>query len=216
MFKCIGNDERVSARHRDSSKNCLWGTLAAFFRLSRSPDGALPSPPGEISLLQRRQIEASIAVPIIKGYEQEMGVAGARERAAEVIMQLAAQSGEQMAEKIGGRKIPHLVRVVKETWCREEALTIEILEESADRFFFNVTRCGYADRYEELGVREYGPILSCGRDEAFIRGFNARIGLERTQTIMEGAPFCDFRFEMKRGAIQRSRLRSLFAGLFRR
>lgn len=216
MFKCIGSDERVSTRHRDSSKNCLWGALAAFFKPSRNPTGTPLSPLGEISLLQRRQIEASIAVPLIRGYEQEMGVANARERAAEVIMQLAAQSGEQMADKIGGRMIPHLVRVVKEIWCREEALIIEILEESADRFSFNVTRCGYADRYKELGVREYGPILSCRRDEAFIRGFNARIGLERTQTIMDGAPFCDFRFEMKRGAIQRSRLRSLLAGLFRR
>ncbi len=33
------------------------------------------------------------------------------------------------------------------------------------------------------------------RDEALIEGFNPEIKLHRTQTIMEGATFCDFRFD---------------------
>jgi hypothetical protein len=32
------------------------------------------------------------------------------------------------------------------------------------------------------------------RDAAFIEGFSGSITLERTQTIMQGAAFCDFRF----------------------
>ena len=42
--------------------------------------------------------------------------------------------------------------------------------------------------------RNLGYCLSCCRDEAFIAGFNPSITLTRTQTIMEGAPVCDFRF----------------------
>jgi hypothetical protein len=51
--------------------------------------------------------------------------------------------------------------------------------------------------YKELGIGELGALLSCGRDAALIVGFNPKIKFTRTQTIMEGAPFCDFRYELK-------------------
>jgi hypothetical protein len=48
--------------------------------------------------------------------------------------------------------------------------------------------------YASLGLQELGGLLSCNRDYALIEGFNPSIKLTRTQTIMEGAPHCDFRF----------------------
>jgi hypothetical protein len=189
---------------RSFSMTCLVGALASFVSPLKILGDTAPDPLEEVSLLKRRQIEALIAVPMIKGYEQEMGATRAREKAAEIITQIALKSGEQMADEIGGRTIPLLARVVKEVWCREKALIIEVLEESEEKFSFNVTRCGYADQYEKLGIKEYGPILSCLRDEAFVQGFNPRIGFKRTRTIMHGALSCDFRFEIKPGVTGRS------------
>jgi hypothetical protein len=60
-----------------------------------------------------------------------------------------------------------------------------------------VLNCRYAGLYEEMGIKDLGFCLSCCRDEAFARGFNPLIKLVRTQTIMEGGPVCDFRFEME-------------------
>ena len=57
-----------------------------------------------------------------------------------------------------------------------------------------MTRCGYADFYKELGLPELGYLFSCNRDFAMAEGFSRDIRLERTQTIMEGASHCDFRF----------------------
>ncbi|WP_024336232.1 L-2-amino-thiazoline-4-carboxylic acid hydrolase [Desulfotignum balticum] len=54
--------------------------------------------------------------------------------------------------------------------------------------------CRYAEKYRELGVAEFGHCLSCCRDEPFAEGFNSKIRFERSQTIMEGTPFCDFNF----------------------
>jgi hypothetical protein len=51
--------------------------------------------------------------------------------------------------------------------------------------------------YERLGMKELGFCLSCSRDEAFARGFNPRLRLARSQTIMQGAPFCDFHFTLE-------------------
>jgi hypothetical protein len=53
--------------------------------------------------------------------------------------------------------------------------------------------------YRALGVPELGALLSCNRDFALIQGFNPDVELRRTQTIMEGAPHCDFRYVRRPG-----------------
>jgi hypothetical protein len=47
-----------------------------------------------------------------------------------------------------------------------------------------------------LGLADLGASLSCQRDFALAQGFNTAIHLTRTQTIMEGARHCDFRFQL--------------------
>jgi hypothetical protein len=73
-------------------------------------------------------------------------------------------------------------------------MQMEVLEQSATRFSFNVRRCRYAEMYQLLGIPELGSLLSCSRDFALIEGFNPHIRLARSQTIMGGAAVCDFRF----------------------
>jgi len=53
--------------------------------------------------------------------------------------------------------------------------------------------------YQRLGLEEFGLLFSCSRDFAFIGGFNRNLKLKRSQTIMEGARYCDFRI-VRRGA----------------
>ena len=77
-------------------------------------------------------------------------------------------------------------------------MEMEVLEQNEQRLAYNVTRCGYADMYRQLGLAELGKTLSCGRDFALIEGFNPEISLTRTQTILDGASYCDFRYEVKR------------------
>ena len=91
----------------------------------------------------------------------------------------------------------HFIKTLQ-FWTRNDALEIEVIEESDDVLSFNVTRCRYAELYESLGIRDIGTIFSCARDYALIEGFNPDVSLTRTQTIMEGAPFCDFRYRLKK------------------
>lgn len=72
-----------------------------------------------------------------------------------------------------------------------------MIEQDGERFGFNVTRCRYAEMYRALGIPELGALLSCNRDYALIEGFNPEVALTRTQTIMEGASHCDFRYQMR-------------------
>ncbi|MCS6910033.1 MAG: L-2-amino-thiazoline-4-carboxylic acid hydrolase [Anaerolineales bacterium] len=80
------------------------------------------------------------------------------------------------------------------TWTKDDALELEVLEQNEQRLSFNVRRCRYAEMYRALGIPELGALLSCNRDFALIEGFNPEVTLTRTQTIMEGALFCDFRY----------------------
>ena len=83
-------------------------------------------------------------------------------------------------------------------WTKEEALEIEVLDEAASVMNFNVTRCRYAEMYEEMGLKDIGQLLSCSRDADFCKGYNSEIKFERTQTIMKGAKYCDFRLKLQR------------------
>ena len=149
----------------------------------------------QISILARREIEARILIPVIHEFVSEFGKERTLKIVGPIIQSLARESGTQVAKLLGGDTLDLFAKGLS-LWTREDALQIEVLEQTPRRYSFNVTRCRYAEMYRELGMQEYGVLLSCGRDGAMIQGFNPRIEFRRTQTIMEGAPFCDFRYEL--------------------
>jgi hypothetical protein len=108
---------------------------------------------------------------------------------------MAREAGRQTAEDSGSNTLATLAKVMK-SWSHGGILEEEILENSEKAYAFNVTRCQYAEKYEVMGVIELGYCLSCCRDRPFIEGFNPNIRFQRTQTIVEGAPICDFRLTL--------------------
>ncbi len=146
-----------------------------------------------IGVLTRREIEARIVAPLLDALADEFGRERVLEIARQTITRIAREQGEQLVENMGGNSLSHFATSL-ESWKKGDALEIEILEQDDERFDFNVTRCRYAELYQVLGLPDLGVLLSCNRDYALIAGFNPDVELIRTQTIMEGAPFCDFRF----------------------
>jgi len=74
---------------------------------------------------------------------------------------------------------------------------MEVIEQTFETYHFNITRCPYYEKYLDLGLTEYGVALSCCRDKPFALGFHPQLKLARSQTIMEGADFCDFRYTLR-------------------
>lgn len=147
----------------------------------------------KIPLLQQREIEAGIVGPLARAFAREIG----RERTVailrDVITDLARRSGRELAVSLGNESLDAFAGVL-DRWRENDALEIEMLEQNSDRLSFNVVRCRYAEMYQALGLGDLGASLSCQRDFALVEGFNPEIKLERTQTLMQGAPYCDFRF----------------------
>ena len=159
-----------------------------------------PSPPADymnaVGLLNRREIEARVLVPLLEKLSTEMDREKVWESMREVIQEIARQQGTQLASNVEANDLEHFA-VVQETWKKDNAIQTEVLEHTRKKFSFNVFRCRYAEMYQHLGIPELGKMLSCDRDFAFIEGYNPNIRLCRTQTIMEGAELCDFRFEVQ-------------------
>ena len=89
---------------------------------------------------------------------------------------------------------------VEVLWTQDDALVTDVLKATDTEFDLNVRRCRYAEMYREMGLGHIGHLLSCNRDFVFCRGYDARIALERTQTLMQGASHCDFRYRLKEPA----------------
>jgi predicted ArsR family transcriptional regulator len=159
-----------------------------------------PLPPdnlNEIGVLKRREIEARILMPVLEALGDEFGRERVFEVARRVIIDVARGQGRELARRMGGDSLAHFAEAL-EDWKKGDAYRMDVLEQTDERFSFNVTRCRYAEMYRALGIPEVGALLSCNRDFSLVEGFNPAVALTRTQTVMEGASHCDFRFELRR------------------
>jgi hypothetical protein len=147
----------------------------------------------KLPLLQQREIEARIVGPLVRAFAQELGQERTLAILRRVITELARQAGADLARTLGEASLEAFARTLGR-WRENDALELDVIEQSPDRLSFNVVRCRYAEMYRELGMADLGASLSCQRDYALAEGFSSEIQLTRTQTIMQGAPFCDFRF----------------------
>jgi len=156
-----------------------------------------------INLIERRRIEAEFTKGIFEALTAEIG----RERAIEVLTKaieaMAENAGAAFAAETSGRdpaKAADLqaFAAILPGWQAGDALAVTVHAQEAATLDFDVTHCAFADMYRELGLSELGHVLSCNRDGGFSKGFNPQIEMTRTQTIMGGAPHCDFRFRLPR------------------
>ena len=150
-----------------------------------------------LPIIELRRIEANIIKPIYEEMVAELGEAPARRILGKAIRRNAIEQGRSLAEASDEPPgIAELARLL-ERWKANDALRMETLEQNDARFDFNVTRCRYAEMYREMGLGDIGNLLSCNRDGALCEGYDPRLELTRTQTIMGGATHCNFRYQWK-------------------
>lgn len=160
----------------------------------------MPDPAAKLTLLERREIEARIVGPLVRGFIEEFGAERTLAVVRRVVSNLAREAGEDQARALGDTSLEAFASVM-ERWRAGGALEIEMLRQDEEHLDFNVTRCRFAEMYRALGLADLGASLSCCRDFTLIEGFNPALKLVRTQTLMEGAPHCDFRFHRRDGGV---------------
>jgi imidazole glycerol phosphate synthase subunit HisF len=145
-------------------------------------------------MLERRRLEAKLLAHVYATLSESFGKETAARIVGESVRRAAVAQGAEMAAALGGKTSLQTLIDAQELWTRGGALAVEIDEASTSRFAFKVTSCEYARMYREMGLGEIGHLLSCQRDGTFCEGYDPKLKLSRTQTIMQGASHCDFEY----------------------
>jgi hypothetical protein len=155
---------------------------------------AAPTPP--MGILERRRIEAEIIKPIYEEMKAAFGEAAAKGVIERAVKKAAIDAGRQFAAHAPGGPSIAAFAAIMPLWTQGDALRVEPVKQDEAHLEFNVTRCRYAEMYRAMGLGDIGHLLSCNRDGTFIEGYDPRITMQRSQTIMQGASHCDFRYRM--------------------
>ena len=156
-----------------------------------------PPTQAAIPIIERRRIEAQILGNVHQVLESRYGTDVADAVIGEAVSRSAIQQGQTFAAELDHKPDFHDFAAILPNWTAGGSLEIEPLGVSDEALAFDVTRCRYAEMYREMGLGRIGHLLSCNRDGDFCVGYNPDMKLTRTQTIMQGAERCDFRYRME-------------------
>ncbi len=148
----------------------------------------------DLPILTQRRIEAAFAKGIYEEMQAELGAETAKRILTNAVIKLAKSTAAEMAAQAPGGPSLDGFRAIQPRWTAEDALRTEVVKSTATEFHFNVVKCRYSDMYRDMGLADLGAILSCNRDGAFCEGYDPKLKLARTQTLMGGASHCDFRY----------------------
>jgi L-2-amino-thiazoline-4-carboxylic acid hydrolase len=154
----------------------------------------------KLSLLELVKIQAQVLVPVVRAFREELGA----ERANAIVSKALRDWSRGVFRAIGEQ----LTGSPREKWEALNAafmpkiggdVDMENLKQTPEAWDMNVIGCRYADFFRQLGEPELGALLLCEVDFHVIDEVGGPdVTLERTQTIMKGAKYCDFRWSMKR------------------
>ncbi len=144
------------------------------------------------SILDATRIQARIVIPIVKELEKELG----KERAHAIVGRAIAQNYVAWRDKLGFEPDSH----PRDADGSGPAFPVEhrVVEDTADAYGHDVTGCAFADYFRSIGEPEIGALMTCGVDFAAEAHMRPGWDFARTQTRMQGAPCCDFRWRRKR------------------
>ncbi len=123
----------------------------------------------------------------------------------EVYEIVVKQTGEKafnewktISEKVRENSIEDLIKYLWEP-MKSEGSEYEI-QETEEGFQLKCTRCCFHDLAKHFGITEEAFYMFCESDPYIAEGFNPKIGLKRTKTLMQGHDCCDHFYYMKKEA----------------
>ena len=151
-----------------------------------------------IPVIEQAKIQAQVLVPLIKALHAELGEDRANALVRRALGDIYRRHGEEFWRAKNDKNLGNVMTSAFATFARGDALDYRVREQTHDSFDIDVVGCRYAQFFKELGEPELGFLLVCSADFPMAEGFGADIKLTRTQTIMQGASHCDFRYRRQK------------------
>lgn len=153
----------------------------------------------DVPVIEQVKIQAQVLVPLVKALRAELGEEQADALVRKALGGLYRKFGEDWWTTHQGN-LTEKIAPIFEMFASGNALDYQTVKQTPETFEFNITGCRYAQFYRELGEPELGFLLVCSSDVPMSEGFGPDVEFTRTQTIMQGASHCDFRFKLKKAA----------------
>jgi hypothetical protein len=147
-----------------------------------------------IPVIEHAKIQAQVLVPLIRALQAELGEERANALVRKALGDTYRRYGEEFWRTKHEKNLGKAMASAFAQFARGDAIDYDVREQSHDAYDIDVTGCRYAQFYRELGEPDLGFLLVCSADFWMTEGFGPDIKLTRTQTIMQGASHCDFRY----------------------
>ncbi|KPK79151.1 MAG: hypothetical protein AMS25_13635 [Gemmatimonas sp. SM23_52] len=134
-------------------------------------------------------------IPILQSLGAQMG----EDDYIELLKAAATEAGRRGGEN-WARSVPNNDFATFKSWATdldrfwEHALTFEIVEDTDQAFEVKVTECLWAKTFREAQAGEIGYATVCYQDYASAEGFNPKLSMVRTKTLMQGDDCCNHRW----------------------
>jgi hypothetical protein len=151
----------------------------------------------DVPMIDQMKIQARIMVPVVRALQAELGKKRAHQIIRKALDPVSRQRAQAASSRLPGNPVEQVATGLP-IFSAGGALDVDILKQTPEAFEFNVSGCRYAEFYKELGEPEIGYLLLCGGDFAQAEGMSPELEFTRSQTIMQGAAQCDFRYRMRK------------------
>lgn len=149
-----------------------------------------------ISLLDKTRIQAQVLVPVMRALRAELG----REKADAIVKDALRDWSSRLFAAIGNdiegsprRKFATMNSALADVTLRE--VTVDMHRRDKEALEFDVTSCRFAEFFRALGEPELGALLVCQTDVDIAAAGGSDVSFSRTQTLMQGASCCTFRYK---------------------
>jgi L-2-amino-thiazoline-4-carboxylic acid hydrolase len=156
-------------------------------------------------LLDQVKIQAQVLVPVLQAFREEFGAERANRVAWKALENWRREFVRDMMKALPSEGAP------VERWRSwnqagapfiGDAVDFEPVKDDSDSVEFNITGCRFAQFFRELREPELEFALLCSFDNTAAEEVGeGDVKLNRTQTIMQGADHCDFRYQLKKRSL---------------
>jgi L-2-amino-thiazoline-4-carboxylic acid hydrolase len=152
----------------------------------------------KISMLDKTRIQAQVLVPVMRALRTELG----KEKADAIVKGALRDWSKQIFAAVGNdiegsprRKWAAMQGAYNDVTQRE--VSFDILRKDEEALHIDVTSCRFAEFFRALGEPELGALLVCDGDVDIAEAAGGEVSLDRSQTLMRGAPCCTFRYKFE-------------------
>ena len=149
----------------------------------------------DVPFLEQVKIQAQVLVPLIQAFQREFGAERVNALVPKALFDFYKRFGAEWWKNTLGGPTDKIAKAI-DMFAIGDAIDVEEIARTPDRYEFNITGCRYAEFFKNLGVPELGYLLICSIDPPMTEGYGDDVTLACGQTIMQGARRCEFRYRI--------------------